>query len=87
MASRATELEKVTISLPRHLVRYADKRAAELGMNRSQIIGRALADLEARERDELAKEGYLFYAAESEDFASASSKAVAEALGDASPAW
>jgi hypothetical protein len=65
-------------------VRYADQRAAELGTSRSQIIGRALSELEARERDELGREGYLFYATESEDFAAVSGQAVSEALADAS---
>ena len=83
MATRPPEVEKVTVSLPRRLVRYADLRAAELRTSRSQIIGRALSELEARERDELAKEGYLFYALESEEFAAASWKAVSEALRDA----
>ena len=83
MATRATEVEKVTVSLPRHLVRYADLRAAALGTSRSQIIGRALSELEARERDELAREGYVFYGGESEEFAAASGKAVSEALADA----
>lgn len=83
MAARAAEIERVTVSLPRRLVRYADLRAAELRMSRSQIIGRALSELEARERDELAREGYAFYAAASEEFAAASGKAVSEALADA----
>lgn len=80
MVKRAAEIEKVTVSLPRHLVRYANLRAAELGTSRSQIIGRALSELEARERDNLAREGYVFYAAESEEFAAASGNAVSEAL-------
>ena len=80
MAPRVSEVEKVTVSLPRQLVRYADLRAAELGTSRSQIIGHALAELESRERDDLAREGYGFYAAESEEFAAASGKASSEAL-------
>ena len=83
MATRVAEVEKVTVSLPRRLVRYVDLRAAALGTGRSQIIGRALSELEARERDELAREGYIFYAAETEEFAAASGTAVSEALADA----
>ena len=83
MATTPPEVEKVTVSLPRHLVRYADLRAAELGISRSRIIGRALSELEARERDELAREGYVFYAAEAEEFAAATAKAVSEVLTDA----
>ena len=80
MPTGTAEVEKVTVSLPRRLVRYADRRAAEMGTSRSQIIVRALSELEARERDEAAREGYLFYAAEAEEFADASGKAVAEAI-------
>lgn len=82
MVKRAVGVEKVTVSLPRHLVRYADLRAAELGTSRSQIIGRALSELETRERDDLARDGYVFYADESEEFAAASGNAVSEALAD-----
>jgi len=80
MARRTLELEKVTLSLPRELVRYADARAQELETSRSQVIGEALAERRAREEDELAREGYAFYADESAEFAAASIGAVSEAL-------
>lgn len=83
MARRMHDLEKVTISLPRELVRYADARAAELGTSRSHVIGEALAERRAREEADLAREGYAFYAAESSVFATASAAAVSEALGNA----
>ncbi|MBI4494760.1 MAG: ribbon-helix-helix protein, CopG family [Chloroflexi bacterium] len=83
MASRAREVEKVTVSLPAELVRYADQRAAELGTSRSQVISRALAELQAREQDATAREGYAFYARESQEFAAASLQAVSEAIGHA----
>jgi hypothetical protein len=81
MARRTLDLEKVTLSLPHELVRYADARAAELAISRSQIVGEALAERRAREQDELAREGYAFYAREAEEFATASAQAVLEALG------
>lgn len=80
MARRAPTVEKITVSLPPELVRYAERRAAEMGRNRSQIIAEAIADLRAQEADELAREGYAFYASESEEFAAASAKAASEAL-------
>jgi hypothetical protein len=40
------------------------------------------AEIEARERDDLAREGYVFYAKEADEFASASGKAVSEALAE-----
>ena len=80
----STKIEKVTVSLPSDLVVYADTTAAALGTSRSQVIGRALTNLRAAEQEELAREGYRFYGREAEEFASASSQAVAEALRDAS---
>ena len=83
MARPSLDREKVTLSLPRDLVRYADALATELATSRSQVIASALAAQRAREEDELAREGYAFYAQESEEFAAASMRAVSEALGDA----
>lgn len=83
MARRSLDLEKVTISLPMELLRYADQRATELGTSRSQIIGEAVAERRAREAEELAREGYAFYRGEAEDFAGATLRAVSEVLGDA----
>ena len=83
MAIPAVEREKVTLSLPKELIDYADKRARELSVSRSQVIGEALAQRRAREEEELAREGYAFYARESESFAAVSATAVSEALGHA----
>jgi metal-responsive CopG/Arc/MetJ family transcriptional regulator len=80
MPKGSTDTQKVTISLPRHLLRYADQRAEEVGRSRSQIIGQALAELRAREAEALAREGYAFYAGEAEEFAGASLAAVSEAV-------
>lgn len=76
----ALSKEKVTVSLPRDLVRYADKKAAESARSRSQLVAEALAEKKAREEDELASEGYRFYARESKEFADSSLGAVSEAL-------
>lgn len=40
-----------------------------------------------REREELAREGYEFYADEAREFAEASAKATAEALGGDGSSW
>lgn len=82
VSSSALSKEKVTVSLPRELVRYADKKAAESGKSRSQLVAEALAEKKAREEEELAAEGYRFYASESRDFAISSLPAVSEAIGD-----
>lgn len=80
MAIRAARMRKVTITLPEELVTYADRRAAELGTNRSQVIGQAMATLMLSEEEALAAEGYRFYAAEAETFATAGGMAAAEAI-------
>ncbi len=80
---RSASTEKVTISLPERLVSYANQRASRLGISRSQVIADALIAQEARETEELAAEGYRFYAEEAEAFAAESGPAVAEALRDA----
>jgi metal-responsive CopG/Arc/MetJ family transcriptional regulator len=79
MARQALDVAKITISLPQELLRYADRQATKLGRSRSQVISEALADQRAREVEELAREGYAFYAGESEEFAAASLPAVSEA--------
>jgi metal-responsive CopG/Arc/MetJ family transcriptional regulator len=80
MSSRAAEREKITVSLPRELIHYADQRAAALGKTRSQIIGEAVAGLRAKDEEDLAREGYMFYAEEAATFAASSLRAVSEAI-------
>ncbi len=75
---------KVTISLPGELVSYADSLARERGSTRSAVISDLLEEKQKRERDELARHGYRFYAAEADEFAAASQAAVAEAIDDRS---
>lgn len=83
MARRGLDVEKVTLSIPRDLLRYADRRAAALATSRSQVVGDALVELRRREEEELAREGYAFFAQEAEEFAAMSAKAVSEALSHA----
>jgi metal-responsive CopG/Arc/MetJ family transcriptional regulator len=73
-------VRKITVSLPSDLVDYADSRAARDQTSRSQVIGQALAEAQAREQARLAAEGYRFYAGEAIDFAEASAGAVAETM-------
>lgn len=81
MKTQERRSRKVTISLPEELVVYTDRRADQKGTNRSQVISQALAHLMAFEEEQLAAEGYAFYAAEAEEFASSSDRAIAEAWG------
>jgi len=80
MTPRSPTTEKIKVSLPSDLVRYADQRATALGISRSQVIGQAVATLQAQDKDQLAQEGYQFYAAEAVEFAMVSQWAVSEAL-------
>lgn len=73
-------MRKVTVSLPEHLVEFADREAARLSTSRSGLIARALLDIQEREEERLAAEGYLFYSREAEEFAEISAGAVAEAM-------
>ncbi|MBC7264006.1 MAG: hypothetical protein H5T64_06560 [Chloroflexi bacterium] len=84
MTESRTNIRKVTISLPRHLLEYADRKAAQMGISRSQVLADLLAEMAARERDTLAAEGYRFYAQEAEEFAAASLPASSEAMGSCS---
>lgn len=75
------EIRKVTISLPAHLLDFADRFAARRKTNRSQVISQALAAVQAAEEERLAAEGYRFYAEEATDFAQAIAPAMAEVVG------
>ena len=79
MSAQPSPVRKITVSLPARLVAFADREAARLSISRSSVIARALAQIEAAERDRLAAEGYRFYAEESAGFAEACSSAVMEA--------
>jgi metal-responsive CopG/Arc/MetJ family transcriptional regulator len=83
VSPRASPRAKITVSLPQYLVRYVDERATALGISRSQVIGQAVAKLQTQEKEQLAQEGYLFYAAEAAEFAGASQQAVFDDLARA----
>ena len=76
--SAKSPVRKVTISLPADLVEYADLRARVTKTSRSQVISSALAAVREDATAQLAAEGYRYYAAESNDFADASCRMVAE---------
>lgn len=78
MATNET-LQRISISIPEELVKYADQRAEELSTSRSQVIVMALSKVKSSQEEQLAAEGYRYYAAEAGEFAAASGEAVAEA--------
>jgi len=75
-----TTVRKITISLPHHLLEFADRKAAEKGTNRSQWIAEMIAQRAITERDKLAAEGYRFYGQEAKEFATACLSAASEAI-------
>lgn len=79
MNAATTPVQKVTISLPKALLEFADWRAAQTNRSRSQVISEALAAIKMQEEAELAAEGYQFYAQEAAEFAAASAGAAATA--------
>ena len=79
MSAETSLVRKVTISLPVSLVDFADHEAARLNISRSRLIARALSEIQAAEEEQLATEGYRFYAHETSEFADASAGVVAEA--------
>ena len=79
-----TTVRKVTISLPVPVLEYADRKAAQEGTNRSAVIAALILAQAASEQDQLAAEGYRFYAREAEEFASASLSASAEVIAPCS---
>lgn len=75
---QSTSMRKITISLPENLVDFADRMARQGDTSRSRVISRALAEAQARAEQQLAEEGYRFYAGESIESAQATAQAVAE---------
>ena len=80
MSLNTSPIRKITISLPVGLVEFADREAARLNISRSRLIARALSEIKAAEEEQLAAEGYRFYAQEASEFAEASARAVAESF-------
>jgi metal-responsive CopG/Arc/MetJ family transcriptional regulator len=80
MASNTTRYRKVTISLLKDLIAYADSRAKRIAASRSGVIAQALTALMQAEEKALAIEGYRFYAAEAEAFAAAAGPVAAEVI-------
>jgi metal-responsive CopG/Arc/MetJ family transcriptional regulator len=84
MSVRGPSVCKITISLPKELVQFTELEAVRLGLNRSQVISKALTQAKLMEEKRLAAEGYQFYSQESVEFAAASSNAVKEVLENGS---
>ena len=82
MSDTVARKRKVTVSLPADLVLFADSEASRLDLSRSGLVARLLRMAKAEIDEQLAAEGYRYYAEESLEFAQMSAQAVYEALGD-----
>jgi len=81
MPGRVSTMRKITVSLPKELVEFADTAAVAMKISRSEVIAEAIAAQREHEEARLAAEGYRFYAQEASEFAAASLQAVSEVLG------
>lgn len=80
MPVKMPPVKKITISLPDTLVEFADREAARQNISRSGVIAEALSRKKVEREEQLALEGYRFYAQEASEFAEASTAALAEVL-------
>jgi hypothetical protein len=74
--------EKVTITLRRASVAYADRKSRERGISRSELIDRVLAEAEEREIEALMAAGYQAMAGENAELAEEGLESFWEVLQD-----
>jgi len=65
----ATQVTKLTISLPKSLVSLADEVASEENISRSRVVSNCLRELAQKRKMQLMEEGYKVMAKENSDFA------------------
>jgi metal-responsive CopG/Arc/MetJ family transcriptional regulator len=78
-----TQVEKVTISLPRNLIRFADEVASERKVSRSKVVSSCLQEFADRRLREQMEEGYKAMAEEHRQFANMAINLAHEVL----PEW
>ena len=79
----ATQVEKLTISLPRDLILFADELASEMQVSRSKVISSCLRELADKRLREQMEEGYRAMAQEHRQFANLVANLAPEVL----PKW
>ena len=79
----ATQVEKVTISLPRNLLLFADEVASERKVSRSKVVSSCLQEFADRRLREQMEEGYKAMAKENQEFANLAMDLASEVL----PEW
>jgi|GEM_PF-754715 len=86
MSRSATSRERVTVTLCPESVAWADRKARELGISRSELIDGLLASAQRREIAEQMAEGYRAMAKENRTLAEEGMESFREVIGD-DPAW
>ena len=71
---------KLTVSIPKYLVDFADELANERKTSRSKVVSSCLEDLARKRRQERMEEGYRVLAEEHDDFARMSAGIAHEVL-------
>lgn len=79
----ATRMEKLTISLPKSLILFADEVANEKNISRSKVLSNCLREFAQKRTIKLMEEGYKAMAKEHEQFAGISAEAASEVV----PPW
>ena len=79
----ATRVEKLTISLPKSLILFADEVANEKNISRSKVVSNCLREFAQKRTIKLMEEGYKAMAKEHEQFAEISAEAASEVV----PPW
>jgi len=64
-----TQVAKLTISLPKNLVSFADEVASEENISRSRVVSNCLSEFAQKRKMQLMEEGYKVMAKENSDFA------------------
>ena len=64
-----TQVGKLTISLPKSLISFADEVASEENISRSKVISNCLRELAQKRKMELMEEGYEAMAKENRELA------------------
>lgn len=78
-----TQVAKLTISLPKNLISFADEVASEENISRSRVISNCLSEFAQKRKMQLMEEGYKVMAKEHEQFAKISAEAASEVV----PSW
>jgi len=64
-----TQVAKLTISLPKSLISFADEVASEENISRSKVVSNCLRELAQKRKIQLMEEGYEAMAKENREFA------------------